>query len=355
MTRTLRLIAAHWRAAVIELVRLPGYFFPTMILPVMLYAFFGIPASDDARSANLILASFTTFAVFGVVFFQFGVGIAQSRETSWEGYLRTLPAGPVAALRRPGVGGVEFRRSGRRFARYPSPFSMTAPPWGPRAVASASSRLLSPARCPFGFFGIALGYWVTPKAAIPVANLLYLPLSYAGGLWLPPDALPAPVADLSRYLPTRHFAELAWAAVMDQPWALANWLWLFAYTGGFAALAIHRISPRRGPTLQLNRPIGARVTKPGVNLSFSAFGRKMPLAHVPPRQRLRRPGRAAGSGAALFLPDSEPQVAPVRSGNVVGLVPPAAARNHRFARAKSACAPSPLNISPRANCASSWP
>ncbi len=233
----MRLIAAHWRAAMVELIRLPGYFFPTLILPVMLYAFFGIPASGDAASANQLLASFTTFAVFGVVFFQFGVGIAQSRETSWEGYLRTLPAGPgprfiaqvLAAL---GFAAVVVALIVIIAIAYDGA-QMT-----PRSVVRLIAAFLAGA-IPFGFFGIALGYWVTPKAAIPVANLLYLPLSYAGGLWISPGALPAPVAALSPYLPTRHFAELAWAATMDRPWSLANWLWIAAYAGLFAALALH--------------------------------------------------------------------------------------------------------------------
>ena len=42
---------------------------------------------------------------------------------------------------------------------------------------------------PFGLLGIALGYWAQAKAALPLANLLYLSLAYAGGLWLPPDRL----------------------------------------------------------------------------------------------------------------------------------------------------------------------
>ena len=34
---------------------------------------------------------------------------------------------------------------------------------------------------PFGLLGIALGYWATPRGALPLANVLYLGLAYAGG------------------------------------------------------------------------------------------------------------------------------------------------------------------------------
>ena len=42
------------------------------------------------------------FAVIGVAFFQFGVGIAVDRASPWEAYLRTLPVGPCGPARAPG-------------------------------------------------------------------------------------------------------------------------------------------------------------------------------------------------------------------------------------------------------------
>ena len=45
---------------------------------------------------------------------------------------------------------------------------------------------------PFALLGIALGYWAPARGALPIANLLYLSLSYAGGLWIRPRDLPPP-------------------------------------------------------------------------------------------------------------------------------------------------------------------
>ena len=91
---------------------------------------------------------------------------------------------------------------------------------------------------PFTFFGIALGYLVPAKSAVPVANMVLLPLSFAGGLWLPPERLPEVVVSVSQVLPTRHFAELAWAAVLARPWPLASLIWLACYGLAFATLAL---------------------------------------------------------------------------------------------------------------------
>jgi len=80
---------------------------------------------------------------------------------------------------------------------------------------------------PFACLGIALGYWAPARAALPIANLLYLVLSYAGGLWTRPSGLPPPVALLSGFLPTRAFGDalvaaalglrLDWAPLGDAP------------------------------------------------------------------------------------------------------------------------------------------
>lgn len=37
-------------------------------------------------------------------------------------------------------------------------------------------------RYPFAALGIGIGYLVSPRVAVPVANLVYLPLLYVGGL-----------------------------------------------------------------------------------------------------------------------------------------------------------------------------
>jgi ABC-2 type transport system permease protein len=66
---------------------------------------------------------------------------------------------------------------------------------------------------PFVLFGITIGYWTSARAAVPLATACNLLLAYAGGLWMPPDMLPAIVARISPLLPTRQFAELLWSVV----------------------------------------------------------------------------------------------------------------------------------------------
>jgi ABC-2 type transport system permease protein len=85
--------------------------------------------------------------------------------------------------------------------------------------------------------GIAMGYWVSPRAATPLATLAWLLLAYLGGLWATPGELPSWAAEVSPYLPTRLWGELTWAGVQGQATSLGAWLGLAAYAVGFAVLA----------------------------------------------------------------------------------------------------------------------
>ena len=55
------------------LFRQPGFWIPSVLFPVMLFAFFGASAGNWAANA---MASFMVYAVVGIGFFQFGVSLA---------------------------------------------------------------------------------------------------------------------------------------------------------------------------------------------------------------------------------------------------------------------------------------
>ena len=84
--------------------------------------------------------------------------------------------------------------------------------------------------------GISIGYWTSARAAVPIATACNLLLAYAGGLWMPPADLPAFVATISPYLPTRQFADLLWSVTGDGEAARAL-VGLAAYTVVFSVVA----------------------------------------------------------------------------------------------------------------------
>jgi ABC-2 type transport system permease protein len=182
------------------------------------------------------MATFAGFAVIGVSFFQFGVGIAADRASPWEAYLRTLPVGPGARLAARLLSAAVFAVATAvvlvATALTVSSASLTTGRWAGLAVALLLGTV------PFAFLGIALGYWAPAKAALPLANLLYLLLAYAGGLWTRPSALPDAVRGVSRFLPTRALSDGLVATVLGRGVEWRAWVALAGFSAVFAALAV---------------------------------------------------------------------------------------------------------------------
>jgi ABC-2 type transport system permease protein len=223
----------HMLAQLRQLARYPMFVVPTLALPVCFYVLFGLPQSPS--DPTVLMASFAAYAILGVAFFQFGVGIAIEREEPWEAYLRTLPA-PVAV----------------RFAgRLASALVFAAASVAPVLVVAAALRpislsasgwlrlalVLGAGAIPLGLLGIALGYWVPAKGALPVANLLYLGFAYAGGLWTGTQDLPRAVEAIGPYLPTRQWEDVLSNTVRGGDWGGHHWLALLGFSLAFAAAA----------------------------------------------------------------------------------------------------------------------
>src|SRR5581483_2875268 len=169
-----RLVAVHARTMTLELARQPSYVVPTLLFPAVFFLFFGAPAAAGGAEARL--ATFAGFAVIGVAFFQFGVGIAAERASPWEAYVRTLPVGACARL-------VARILSAGAFAAVAAGAVVATAVATTSASLAASSWLelaaaLGAGGVPFAALGVAIGYWAPPRGALPIANLLYLALSY---------------------------------------------------------------------------------------------------------------------------------------------------------------------------------
>jgi ABC-2 type transport system permease protein len=229
----LKLTLLHARAITSELLRYPSFSVPTLAFPALFFLLFVASRSD--RNATLLLASFAGFAFLAVTFFQFGVGIAAERESPWERFLRVLPA-PVGV-----------RLAGRLLSG--TLFGLASAGLVALTAVATTDAHLPPGRCaglvvalvlgavPFALLGIALGYWASPRGALPVANILYLVLAFAGGLWTTPARLPSAVALVSPIVPTRQFGEVLWGAARGRLWQPRDWLLLLAWSAAFGLLA----------------------------------------------------------------------------------------------------------------------
>jgi ABC-type transport system involved in multi-copper enzyme maturation permease subunit len=92
---------------------------------------------------------------------------------------------------------------------------------------------------PFGLAGIALGYWLPPRSAMPIANIVIIPVIVVGFLWTrPPNDFPRSADIASQLTPTRSWAEvLDSVSTGDQPLPLHHVAALAAWTVAFFVLA----------------------------------------------------------------------------------------------------------------------
>ncbi len=228
-------VLPYAKIALRELGRLPSFILPTLLFPSVLFLFFGRQSHATPDKAWAALVSFAAFAVLGVLLFQFGVGLASDRDSPWERYVRTLGA-PV------------WKRFSSRIAAA-LVFSLAS--LIPLVVAAAITSPIHPSprqaisalaavlfgSIPFGLLGIAIGYWVPPRGALPVTNLVYLPLAYAGGLFGEHGGPPARMTHVTRWIPTRIWNDLVLSAafggpVLSQAARLVGWAAVFAVVAG---------------------------------------------------------------------------------------------------------------------------
>jgi len=227
---------AYLKAELLEALRTPAFLVPTLVFPSMFFLLFAAPNLKTPSAANFTALAFMIFAVFGVVFFQYGVGTAFERENPWFAHLKTMPAPPLTRPLAQVTSSllVAFLAAFVLYltARLSTPLAIPPDRWPKIALALLLGTV------PMGLFGLAIGQTFNHRAAIPVANLIYLPLSFIGGLWMPPAFLPEWAQKISTLTPTRHWAELAWHAAVHKPWPLDSLLGLGFYTLLFGAFAL---------------------------------------------------------------------------------------------------------------------
>jgi ABC-2 type transport system permease protein len=235
---------AQTRAELISMLRNPSSLVPTVLFPVMFWFFFGLPnarqnSSDGFNIGAYILASFAMYSVIQTVLFNLGIFIAIERSTGWYRFQRTTPirvpvmfaakivsvlllalfALTVLLIVGALTGGVNLRLE---------------------AWVSLVARVLFGV-LPFAALAVFIGYVAkNANAASPVINLIFFPMAFASGLFIPLRGLPQIVQDIAPYLPAYHSGELA-RVVVGVASASSEWthaLWTLGFTVFFLALAV---------------------------------------------------------------------------------------------------------------------
>jgi ABC-2 type transport system permease protein len=80
--------------------------------------------------------------------------------------------------------------------------------------------------------GMVLALLVPANSAPGIANMIYLPMSFCGGLWIPIMFLPRILQHFAVVLPTYHVAQLMLgsSATLQQAARSSHWLGLLGFT-----------------------------------------------------------------------------------------------------------------------------
>jgi ABC-2 type transport system permease protein len=209
--RTLTIYGKESKYEFLKLLRLKAFSLSTIGFPLMFYLIFGVANRHNFdvsfSISRYLLAGYCCFGMLGASLFGFGVGIANERGQGWLEVKQASPMPPMAYLVAKLLAAMAFSMivavlliiMGITMAEV-------------HVTAAEIAKLLLTnlvGAIPFCSMGMIIGLTAKANAAAGIVNLIYLPLSFCSGLWMPLNVLPKLVQRVAPLLPTYHIAQLS--------------------------------------------------------------------------------------------------------------------------------------------------
>ncbi len=239
------IVNIYWLEAKYEFLkslRLPVFALSTILFPTLFYMFFGLSFGQQdfgpVNSATYYFVSYGVFGVIGASLFGFGAGVAAERGQGWMRLKQASPMPPLAYFVAKLAMAAMFSTIiflllwllGFLFGEVRLAALQLLSIWAIMVVGSL----------PFAAMGLAIGYAVGPNSAPAIVNLVYLPMAFASGLWIPIQALPEFLQKIAPFLAPYHLAQLAFSVInVDQgDSVLGHIIVLGIYTVLFLVIAL---------------------------------------------------------------------------------------------------------------------
>lgn len=195
--------------------RMPGFVLPTLLFPSMFYVFFGLvfSAGKGGDAATYLLATYGTFGVMAPALFGFGVGVASEREHGILALKRVSPMPSLAYFLSKAVMAMAFAAIIALVL-----FSLGALFGQVRLAYGQWFALLATlvlGTLPFCALGLAVGMYAGAQSATAIINLIYLPVAFLSGLWVPLRLFPHWLQTLAPALPAYHLSQIALGIVHE--------------------------------------------------------------------------------------------------------------------------------------------
>ncbi|SFS05875.1 ABC-2 type transport system permease protein [Granulicella pectinivorans] len=194
----------------LKLLRTRSFSAATIGFPVMFYLLFGVAnrhgIEGGVHIAKYMLASYAVFGLVGSALFGIGVGMAGERAAGWLEVKQASPMPPAAYLFAKCMAAIAF---GLIIVSILTTIGVTMAGVSLSGVELAKMMAFTVAgSTAFASMGLLLALVVPANAAPGIVNLIYLPMSFLSGLWVPLHFLPRWLQAFAPVLPTYHLSQL---------------------------------------------------------------------------------------------------------------------------------------------------
>ncbi len=230
---------AEARSECLRYMRAPSFILPMLLFSTVFYLMFGV-LLNHGDASRYLLASYSAFGIIGPGLFGFGVSLAIERDGGLLTLKRALPMPPGAYL----LGKMVMAMIAATIVTilliligvFLAHVTLSAQQIASLMITGAFGVL------PFCALGMLVGTLIKGQGAPGLLNLIYLPMAFLSGLWLPLSVLPQALQKLAPIWPSYHLNQLTLAAVgsSHQP-LLPHALALAGYTMVFLTLAARRL------------------------------------------------------------------------------------------------------------------
>jgi ABC-2 type transport system permease protein len=242
LQRVLGAYVSEARSECLRYMRSPGFMLPILAFPAMFYLLFGVMMgkAEGADAARYLLVSYGVFGVMSPGLFGFGVSLALERDGGLLTYKRALPMPPGAYLlgkmlmAMMAAAAVILLLLAMGFGL--AHVALTARQAGLLLLVGVLGVL------PFCALGMLVGTLIKGQGAPGMLNLVYLPMSFLSGLWVPMNALPKALQQIAPIWPSYHLHALGLAALgMDHGGIAGHLFVLLGFTVVFFVIAARRL------------------------------------------------------------------------------------------------------------------
>ncbi|MBB5358720.1 ABC-2 type transport system permease protein [Rhodanobacter sp. ANJX3] len=230
---------AEARSECLRYLRAPGFILPMLLFSTVFYLMFGV-LLNHGEASRYLLASYSAFGIIGPGLFGFGVSLAIERDGGLLTLKRALPMPPGAYL----LGKMAMAMIAATIVTVLLVLIGVFLAHVSLSVTQIAKLMLTGAFgvLPFCALGMLVGTLIKGQGAPGLLNLVYLPMAFLSGLWLPLSMLPHALQTIAPIWPSYHLNQLTLAAVgLNNGALLPHVLALAGYTIVFLLLAVRQL------------------------------------------------------------------------------------------------------------------